>query len=570
MPPCICLTLTVCFVAHIPNAYSQTPSGGFSSDALQQQRQQDRERQLRQQLETAPDVRLVPPSNAPEAVPADERPCFPIRAIELNGAHAREFAFVLQQDAPPGGHAQNQCLGARGISALMRRMQNAIIERGYVTTRIVAPEQDLTKGTLQLTLIPGRIRAIRFVDPVPERATWRTALPAREGDLLNLRDIEQALENYKRVPSVEADIQIVPAQGAGAGPGDSDLEIRWSQDKPFRLTLTADDSGTRATGRYIGTATVSADNLFTLQDLMYLTVNHNLGGGTGGARGTRGHTFHYSLPFGYWQLGFTASRNTYHQTVAGATQNYIYSGESENSEIKLSRNIWRDAVRKTTLWWRGWLRTSSNYIDDTEIEVQRRRMAGFDIGLGHRQANGSALLEGSLTWREGTAAMNSTPAPEETFGEGTSQPRILLADLNCNAPFSLAALDWRYTLNVRAQWSRTPLVPLDRFAIGGRYTVRGFDGESVLSAERGWLARNDLGVMLGASNQQLYAGIDYGRVGGPSSVGLLGKQLAGAVFGLRGGQKNFSYDVFTGWPLYKPSGFSTAPWMLGFNASFQY
>ena len=31
------------------------------------------------------------------------------------------------------------------------------------------------------------------------------------------------------------------------------------------------------------------------------------------------------------------------------------------------------------------------------------------------------------------------------------------------------------------------------FSIGGRYTVRGFDGEASLMGERGWLLRNDIG-----------------------------------------------------------------------------
>lgn len=50
-----------------------------------------------------------------------------------------------------------------------------------------------------------------------------------------------------------------------------------------------------------------------------------------------------------------------------------------------------------------------------------------------------------------------------------------------------------YSGLIRAQWNRTPLTPQDRFAIGGRYTVRGFDGETSLMGERGWLLRNDIG-----------------------------------------------------------------------------
>lgn len=74
------------------------------------------------------------------------------------------------------------------------------------------------------------------------------------------------------------------------------------------------------------------------------------------------------------------------------------------------------------------------------------------------------------------------------------RPKIITADAQLNAPFNLGEQRLRYTGTWRAQWNRTPLVPQDRFAIGNRYTVRGFDGENQLLAESGWLVRNDLGV----------------------------------------------------------------------------
>ena len=73
--------------------------------------------------------------------------------------------------------------------------------------------------------------------------------------------------------------------------------------------------------------------------------------------------------------GRHAGRLQYRQTVAGFSQNYVYSGSSDNAELRLSRLVYRDASRKTGLHVRLWMRKSDNYIDDTEIEVQRRRTA---------------------------------------------------------------------------------------------------------------------------------------------------------------------------------------------------
>ncbi|AKJ98550.1 ShlB/FhaC/HecB family hemolysin secretion/activation protein [Pseudomonas sp. MS646] len=523
-------------------------------------RQRERERVLRDQLESRPDVRLqaAPVAEGADRLPAKESPCFAIDDIRLIGEASEKFQWTLRAANPKHDPAIGRCLGGAGINLTMKRMQNAIIEAGYVTTRVLAEAQDLNSGVLVLTLVPGRIREIRFQEGTSSRANAWNAMPASPGDLLNLRDIEQALENFKRVPTAEADIQIAPARAADAKPGESDVVIAWTQRFPARVSLSVDNSGSKTTGKYQGNVSLSLDNLLSLNDLFYASVNHDLGGGESGHRGSDGNTLHYSLPFGYWQLGFTTSEYNYEQSVAGANQTYQYRGESRNNELRLSRLLYRDAVRKTTAWGSLWTRSSENFIDDTEIGNQKRRMAGWQLGLNHREFIGASILDLGAAYRRGTGAHDALRAPEEDFDAGTSRSQIITADAQLQVPFQVSDQRLRYIGGWRAQWNRTPLVPQDRFSIGGRYSVRGFDGENILSADRGWTLRNEVGLFLGQTGQELYTGIDYGEVSGPSSEFLIGKRLAGAVVGLRGGYKGLSYDWSFGTPLKKPDGFETA------------
>ena len=529
-------------------------------------RQQERERLLRQQQEP-PDVRLSRPPVADTRIPEGETPCFPVALIQLTGDSAARFKFALDSVLEGDDPALGRCLGTQGINLVLTRVQNAIAAQGYVTTRVLVAPQDLKQGALTLTVIPGRIRAVRYVsnNRVPPNA-----LPLQAGDILNLRDIEQGLENFKRVPTAEADFQITPASDKEAQPGESDLVVTYKQAFPLRLLLSADDGGARSTGKYQGGVTLSYDNPLSLNDLFYASFNHDLGGGDAGARGTRGYNVHYSLPYGYWLLGFTTNYYKYQQSVAAASQNILFSGTSRDNEIRLSRVLYRDAVRKTTGSVRGYFRRSNNFIDDTEIEIQRRRTAGYEIGLAHREFIGPATLDASIAYRHGTGAFDALAAPEEATSPGASRPIVITNTLALNAPFEIGGLKLRYNGQVRAQTNRTPLIPQDRFSIGGRYTVRGFDGESVLSAERGWLIRNDLGIVLAPIGQEFYIGLDHGEVDGASSNLLLGKRLTGFVIGLRGGYKDFSYDVFAGQPISKPDGFKTAGTTAGFNLNWSF
>lgn len=533
-------------------------SGDIADSQLQ--RQQQREEAQRRQDETTPDVRLESPTPPkPTGYPAGETPCFVIRELKLGGDEAERFEWALTA----ASSALGKCLGSTGINTLVGQVQNALIERGYVTSRVLAAPQDLQSGKLQVRLVAGRIRQIRFVDASPHSG-YASALPAGSGEILNLRAIEQGLENFKRVPGTHADIQIVP----GAQPGESDLLIKWVPSRAYRFSLSADDSGTKATGTHQGSITVSLDNLSGAHDLFYATLNRDLPGDSpGGDHGTKGYALHYSIPYGYWLANFQMNDYRYHQTVAGASQDYIYRGTSRNLELKVARLVYRDAMRKTSISLRAYQRRSQNFIDDTEVEVQRRRMGGFAIGLHHKEFIGSSTLEASLTWKLGTSAFGTLPAPEEAFGEGTSRPRILSADLALSAPLSASV---SYQTSWRGQWNRTSLVPQDRFAIGGRYTVRGFDGEASLSAERGWILRNDLIWTVPNTRQQLYVALDHGVVSGPGVVNLLGTRLTGAAIGWRGQLGRLQTDVFAGRPVRKPEGFRTAPTTAGFNLHYEF
>ena len=92
---------------------------------------------------------------------------------------------------------------------------------------------------------------------------------------MNLRDLEQGLENLKRIPTAETDIQIVPVDGV---PNQSTVRVKWQQRLlPYRLNVGMDDSGSKATGKYQGNITFSADNPLGLSDLFYVNYGHSIG-----------------------------------------------------------------------------------------------------------------------------------------------------------------------------------------------------------------------------------------------------------------------------------------------------
>lgn len=552
-------------------------------DSSQQHRQQQQQQAREQAQQTQPDIRLDTINHEQLRLSNTEMPCYPIHQITLVDYAAEPpfpksaFQWALENASADLKLTLPHCFGGEGLGILMKQIQNRIIERGYVTTRVVATEQDLHSGRLLLTVIPGKVgntivadssNVLRFT-----RLNAWTALTLAKGDILNVRDIEQSLENLKRVPTVEANIEILPSEAEGAEVGESDLKISYQQALPFRLNLGLDDSGSTSTGKYQASGTLSIDNLFSANDLFYTSFTHSLKSSDdeAGKRAAKNWSFYYSVPFGYWTLSASQSYNSYHQEVFGAfDNNYLYAGESNSTKATLSYLLYRDSVRKTTISGGVWSRQSQNYIDEAEIEVQKRRMAGWEAGISHKEYMGNATLEFSANYKQGTGARGALAAPEELWNEGTSRPRIITAAISLTKPFMWGEQPWQLQSQWSAQWNKTPLIAQDRFSIGGRYTVRGFDGELTLSGERGWLWRNELAWNVQGKGHQLYFALDGGRVMGWSTQSQLGHHLMGAALGLKGGLGNFYYDIFLGRPVRKPEGFKTSDTVAGFNLGYNF
>lgn len=317
-PSLLSLTLMSVLLSPLSLQAADIRRSGEDTFIIQQQRQEALEQQL---TPSAPDVRLSAPGSFAHKINFPvETPCFQIKQTELKGADALPHWLPLQKIA---NGAVGHCLGAKGINLLMSTLQNRLVDHGYVTTRVLAPSQDLKSGILRLVVIPGVVRHVRLTPDSDDYIQLYSSFPAHEGSLLDLRDIEQGLENMQRLPGVQADMEIVP----GEQPGESDILITRKQDKYWRLGFSLDDSGTRSTGRYLGGITFSLDNPFSLSDLLYVSATHNFP--HYGGKGSKNYTAHYSVPFGYWQFSVTASDYDYHQTVAGAVEDYQYSGESQ-------------------------------------------------------------------------------------------------------------------------------------------------------------------------------------------------------------------------------------------------
>ena len=526
-------------------------------EQLDQSRAQEAERQERlgeERVET-----IVPPPPSTD-LPADESVRFHISHITIENQVER-FRF-LERIARP---YKNKELSLSDINKLIHAMNQSLMARGFSTSRIVVPEQNLSSGELRLVLQIGYIGTVRFAEG-SSSLYWKNLFPFHEGDILNVRDIEQGIEQAKRLPSQDISVQLLPSEQ----PQRTDVVLTVKRGKNFYGTISVDDSGLEDTGKLQWYTSIGIDQPFHKNDMLRIGMNLD-GARDGYEKGTRGHNISYTYPYGRHTFSFSYQRSKYHQTVESIPYNFISAGDSNISMLSWDYVLHRSAAMKTSMDIRLRKRNSHSFLNDVELPIQAMHQTSMEVGFAERLYLQRDTLYFRLAHRFGLGwlgAQKEKPyddAPKTLY-------RMWLLDIDFVHPFEFSHRPATFTTSFHGQYTMDDmrLYGVDMISMGNRYTVRGFDGEVTLMGTNGWYLRNELSTRFPKQKAELYLGLDVGAVYGYGTEVYNGHVIAGTVLGLRGAMDMLSYDVFAAKPIQKPEGFRTPDVTYGFSLGMKF
>ena len=304
-------------------------------EQLDQSRAQEAERQERLGGERVETLVSPPPSSD---LPADESVKFRISLITIEN-QADRFYF-LERIARP---YVDRDLSLSDINKLINAMNQALMARGFSTSRIALPEQNLSSGELRLVLQIGYINAVRFAEG-SDTLYWENLFPFHKGDILNIRDIEQGIEQAKRLPSQDISVQLLPSEQ----PQRTDVVLTVKRGKNFYGTISVDDSGLEDTGKLQWYTSIGIDQPFHKNDMLRIGVNLD-GAQDGYRKGTRGHHISYTIPYGAHTFTLSYQRSKYHQTVKSRPYDFISAGDTDISTFSWDYVLHRSASMKTSM-----------------------------------------------------------------------------------------------------------------------------------------------------------------------------------------------------------------------------
>ena len=493
-------------------------------------------------------------------LPADESVRFHISQITIENQVER-FRF-LERIARP---YKNKELSLSDINKLINTMNQSLMARGFSTSRIVVPEQNLSSGELRLVLQIGYIGTVRFAEG-SDALYWKNLFPFHEGDILNVRDIEQGIEQAKRLPSQDISVQLLPSEQ----PQRTDVVLTVKRGKNFCGTISVDDSGLEDTGKLQWYTSIGIDQPFHKNDILRIGMNLD-GAHDGYEKGTRGHNISYTYPYGRHTFSFSYQRSKYHQTVESIPYNFISAGDSNISTLSWDYVLHRSAAMKTSMDIRLRKRNSHSFLNDVELPIQAMHQTSMEVGFAERLYLQRDTLYFRLAHRFGLGwlgAQKEKPyddAPKTLY-------RMWLLDVDFVHPFEFCHRPATFTTSFHGQYTMDDmrLYGVDMISMGNRYTVRGFDGEVTLMGTNGWYLRNELSTRFPKQKAELYLGLDVGAVYGYGADLYNGHTLMGAAVGLRGSIDTVSYDVFAAMPIRNPEGFHTSDVTSGFSLGVKF
>ena len=535
-------------------------------NAVQQQNihQQQRQKALKSQLDTiGKDVHAEEEPKVSQSLTFIDTPsCLLIKQVLLE--QDRDIARRLSVQ-----HVANQavghCMSSHNIKVAVINLQNKLIASGYITSGVILPEQNVGEGQLRIKISSGKIGKLFLLKDADKYVHIANTFPTQQGKRLNLRDIEQGLENMQSIPGSEVHINLLPA----AEPDTTDVAIERYQSSFWRLASWIDDSGSRASGRYQAGIAFYLDNPTSLNDLFYISATHDLHNNA--AFGSRSTAVNYTAPYGYWSFNLYASKSQYHQQLSGDFSDFRYQGKDQVTSGKISRILHRGAQQKTTLSTQLIKRNAHYYVADVELELQKIDTTQLRLELAHRHYLRDAVIDSSLGFQRNVRWLGSQQTAEAQAGTASDISRIVTLDLQALVPFHIADLSLSWQPHYYQQYTADTLVSQDQISMGNRWSVRGFDGENTLTGDRGWYFSNTLNLDLSQTgNHQLYSGMDYGRVSQFNQSWGTGKAIAGAVIGIKGQQWHTGYDLFAGIPVIKPNDMLTDNLTLGMTLQWMY
>ncbi len=390
---------------------------------------------------------------------------FDIQRYQVEGNTLLNPGVIERLVAPYIGKQKDFSDVQRALEAL----EIAYRDLGYGTVQIILPEQNIASGVVMFNVVEPRIGRVTVDGAVIyDKANIRRSLPALREDVIpNSKQIARNLQLANENPAR----QLTVLMRSGETDDKVDATIKVVEDKPWKASVTLDNTGTQSTGDYRLSTGIQHSNMFNRDHVMtfqYITSPNHWSD-------VQVYGLGYRIPL--YELGSSIE-------VVGGYSN-VNSG-AVGGLFTVSGSGTVGALR-----YNQYLPKLGEYEQKLVYGLDYKAFQNQVVTQGQNISPDITVHPGSLTYYgtlrgEGSEAGFYVNFTQNIFvgGSDDSDADFKLSRADSRAAYRIARYgahytrafgdDWQARLQLLGQYSADALVSGEQFGIGGPDSVRGF------------------------------------------------------------------------------------------------
>ncbi len=359
----------------------------------------------------------------------------------------------------------DRVISAAELQQLRHSLTLYYINRGYINSGVIIPDQQITNNEITLQVIEGELTDIQVSGNTRLRRDYiSNRITLNKTPVLNVNDLQKHLQLIKQNPLIK---RINAELGPGSVPGQSILRVKIEENIPYQVAATLNNHNSPSVG----------SERLQLEGFHRNFSGHgdNLTARIGVTEGLDDVSLSYLLPL---NARDTTLNIRYEESDSAVIEEPFNAIDIESNSRSFGITL-RQPIRKTT---------EEEFA--IAVTLERRRSKTFLLGMPFSFSPGTdggksdvTALRLSHEWLQRTR--KQVLAARSQFSLGIN---ALGATVNTNAPDGrfvtwLGQFQWvqrtgdqdnQFMLGANIQLAGQGLLPLEKFSVGGVNSVRGY------------------------------------------------------------------------------------------------
>jgi len=374
----------------------------------------------------------------------------------FTSAELRKLAFPYE----------NREITFEELERLRQELSLYYINKGYLNSGVIIPDQKVVNGSITLTVIEGKLNQIEIEGLKHFRKGYITSRLANAAETpVNIGRLQEALQLLQQDPRIKRiNAEFKPSSALGEG----GLEVKIEEASPYMVLLAFNNDAAPSTGAYRGELGFAHQNLLGYGDI--LAANFGL------TEGTKDVNANYTTPVNSKDtaLGF------YYRTGDSIVIEPLFDGLDIKSESTTYGFSVRQPLKKT-------FRTELALSFAAEVRQSRTSLLGrgFSFSPGADEGKSKeSVIRFSQEWLERTES--TVFAAHSTFSLGID---AFGATVHDSAEADGRFVSWlgqtllikrvgesasQFVLKADMQLANDSLLSIEKFSLGGMNRVRGY------------------------------------------------------------------------------------------------